>query len=218
MENASKALIMAGGVLSAVMLAVLVYYVFTRWGDSQKMQQEEIEIQRVEDFNKSYLSYEKVLYGSELLGLVNKMNDYNVSDDVKYRGYETMSLTMEIYNYSGSTDNLFSEGTYNLDGIKGITTTIQKVMNASVNNSAFYGKISDSQWENLAKASSRDQESFNELCQELKVNTSVSWIDLRDAAQEYYKYIQFKRMKFKHTETTFFDNGRVKSMSFEEAK
>ena len=66
------------------MLAVLVYYVFTHWGESQRIKQEDVEVQKVEDFNKSYLSYEKVLYGSELLGLVNKMSDYNISDDVKY--------------------------------------------------------------------------------------------------------------------------------------
>ena len=53
MENASKALTIAGGVLIAVMLAVLVYYVFTHWGDSQRMQQEDVDAQKVEDFNKS---------------------------------------------------------------------------------------------------------------------------------------------------------------------
>ena len=36
MENAAKALSIAGGILIAVMLAVLVYYVFTHWGESQR--------------------------------------------------------------------------------------------------------------------------------------------------------------------------------------
>ena len=215
MENAAKALTIAGGVLIAVMLAVLVTYVFTHWGNSQKMQQEDAEVQKVSDFNKSYLSYEKVLYGSELLGLVNKMTDYNKSDDVNYNGYKTMSLSMKINELSGSTDNLFSKGTYTLSQIN---TTIQKVTNESTNNSAFKGKVSDSQWESLAKGSSRDQDKFNELCKQLNVNTSIDWSKLRDAAKEYYKYVQFKRIKFKHTGTTFFDNGRVQSMSFEETK
>ena len=55
MENASKALVIAGGVLIAVMLAILVYYVFTYWGDSQRLEQEGLEAQRASDFNKSYL-------------------------------------------------------------------------------------------------------------------------------------------------------------------
>ncbi len=56
MENASKALTIAGGVLIAVMLAVLVYYVFTQWGESQKMKQEDVDTVKIEEFNKSYLS------------------------------------------------------------------------------------------------------------------------------------------------------------------
>ena len=215
MENATKALTIAGGVLIAVMLAVLVTYVFTHWGNSQKMQQEEIDIQRVNDFNKSYLSYEKVLYGSELLGLANKISDYNDSDDVNYNGYGKMGLSIKIVELSGSTDNLFSRGTYNLNSIN---SKIQDVLDETTNSSDFKGEVSDSQWETLAKASSSSQESFNEICEDIKVNTSLNKEKLRDAAKEYYKYIQFKRMKFKHTGTTFFDNGRVKDMSFEETR
>ena len=215
MENATKALTIAGGVLIAVMLAVLVTYVFTHWGNSQKMQQEEIDIQRVNDFNKSYLSYEKVLYGSELLGLANKISDYNDSDDVNYNGYGKMGLSIKIVELSGSTDNLFSRGTYNLNSIN---SKIQDVLDETTNSSDFKGEVSDSQWETLAKASSSSQESFNEICEDIKVNTSLNKEKLRDAAKEYYKYIQFKRIKFKHTGTTFFDNGRVKDMSFEETR
>ena len=215
MENASKALTIAGGVLIAVLLAVLVYYVFTHWGDSQKMQQEEVEVQRVEDFNKSYLSYEKVLYGSELLGLINKMTDYNVSDDVKYSNYKTMNLTVKIQELSGSTDNLLAKGTYNLSTIY---SRIENVMNKTINSTKYKGKISDSQWEYLAKASSNSYQSFEKLCKDLNVSTSINWQGLQSDAKIYYQYVQFKRMKFKHTGTTFFDNGRVSSMSFEETK
>jgi len=130
MENASKALTIAGGVLIAVMLAVLVYYVFNHWGEIQKMKQEDVETVKVEEFNKSYLSYEKVLYGSELLGLVNKMSDYNISDDVKYNAYGTMDLKVEIKLLSGSTDNLFNRtGTYSLSTVK---RTIDDVMRKTV--------------------------------------------------------------------------------------
>lgn len=209
MENAAKALSIAGGILIAVMLAVLVYYVFTHWGDSQRASQEDIEIQQVEDFNKSYLSYEKVLYGSELLGLVNKMSDYNISDDVKYSGYSTMNLSMKITDRT--TGNLFSYGTYNLTSI---SNAINTVMNKTVNSSKYKGQISDSQWEYLAKSSTSTK--FNDLCTELKIPSSINRDQLKSDAAEYYKYVQFKRKKFKHTGTDFSDNGRVSIMSFEE--
>lgn len=214
MENAAKALTIAGGVLIAVMLAVLVYYVFTQWGESQKMQQEDVDTVKIEEFNKSYLSYEKVLYGSELLGLVNKMNDYNISDDVRYNAYGTMDLKVEIKLLSGSTDNLFNRtGTYSLSTVK---RTIDDVMRKTVEK--YSGKVSDSQWEFLAKSSNNSEQSFDDLCQELNISSSVNRRDLQEAAKEYYKYVQFKRMKFKHKETTFYDTGRVKMMSFIETR
>lgn len=196
MENAAKALSIAGGVLLAVMLAVLVYYVFTHWGDSQRASQEDVEIQQVEDFNKSYLSYEKVLYGSELLGLVNKMSDYNISDTVKYSGYSTMDLSMKITDRT--TGNLFSYGTYTLTSI---SNAINTVMNKTVNSSKYKGQISDSQWEYLAKSSTSTK--FNDLCTELKIPSSINRDQLKADAAEYYKYVQFKRKKFKHIGTVF---------------
>lgn len=211
MENASKALTIAGGVLIAVMLAVLVYYVFTHWGESQKLKQEDVNIQKVEEFNKSYLSYEKVLYGSELLGLVNKMIDYNKSDDITYSGYSRMNLSIQITDTTA--DNLFNAGTYTLDKIK---AKIDSTMNATVNNSLYKGKISDAQWETLAKASTSSK--FDQICTELNIPTSIDKNKLKNASAEYYKYVQFKRKKFKHTETEYFDNGRVNSMAFIETK
>ena len=214
MENAAKALTIAGGVLIAVMLAVLVYYVFTQWGESQKMQQEDVDTVKIEEFNKSYLSYEKVLYGSELLGLVNKMSDYNISDDVRYNAYGTMDLKVEIKLLSGSTDNLFNRtGTYSLSTVK---RTIDDVMRKTVEK--YSGKVSDSQWEFLAKSSNNSEQSFDDLCQELNISSSVNRRELQEAAKDYYKYVQFKRMKFKHKETTFYDTGRVRNMSFIETK
>ena len=184
MENASKALTIAGGVLIAVMLAVLVYYVFTQWGESQKMKQEDVDTVKIEEFNKSYLSYEKVLYGSELLGLVNKMSDYNISDDVRYNSYGTMDLKVEIKLLSGSTDNLFNRtGTYSLSTIK---RTIDDVMRDTVEK--YKGKVSDSQWEFLAKSSNNSEQSFDNLCNELNISSSVNRRELQESAKEYYKY------------------------------
>ena len=153
---------------------------------AKRASQEDIEIQQVEDFNKSYLSYEKVLYGSELLGLVNKMSDYNISDDVKYSGYSTMNLSMKITDRT--TGNLFSNGTYSLSSI---SNAINTVMNKTVNSNKYKGQISDSQWEYLAKSSTSTK--FNDLCTELKIPSSINRDQLKSDAVEYYKYVQFKR-------------------------
>ncbi len=142
------------------------------------------------------------------------MSDYNISDDVRYNSYGTMDLKVEIKLLSGSTDNLFNRtGTYSLSTIK---RTIDDVMRDTVEK--YKGKVSDSQWEFLAKSSNNSEQSFDNLCNELNISSSVNRRELQESAKEYYKYVQFKRMKFKHKETTFFDTGRVKNMSFVETK
>ena len=78
----------------------------------------------------------------------------------------------------------------------------------------YKGQISDSQWEYLAKSSTSTK--FNDLCTELKIPSSINREQLKADAAEYYKYVQFKRKKFKHIGTEFSNDGRVSKMSFEE--
>ena len=214
MENATKAFVMAGGILIALMLLVLVIYSVREWGDSQEAQFREENAQVITDFNKSYLSYEKTLYGSELLGLVNKMIDYNNSDDVTENHYPEMTMKVHI---KGTADDLFtSNRNYNLEDI---ADTIKDAMDATVDNPAYNGTsgkgLDSSYWERLAKSSS-DWNAFNDLCTALEIDPSIDRNNLQVAAQEYYKYVQFKRLKFDNTGTTFSDSGRVASMTFEQ--
>lgn len=207
MENATKALLMAGGILLALMLLVLVVYSVREWGDVQEAQFQEENAQVVAEFNKSYLSYEKRLYGSELLGLVNKMLDYNVSDDVTFNDYPPMNMKVHI---NGTADDLFtSNRDYDLDDI---SERITDAMNSTIDNPA-YSNLDSSYWERLAKSSS-DWNAFNDLCTALEIDPSIDRNNLQVAAQEYYKYVQFKRLKFDCTGTTFSDSGRVASMTF----
>ena len=159
--------------------------------------------------NGSIIEVDGKKYGSELLGLVNKMSDYNISDDVKYSGYSKMNLSMKITDKT--TGNLFSNGTYSLSSI---SNAINTVMNNTVNSSKYKGQISDSQWEYLAKSSTSTK--FDDLCTELKIPSSINREQLKADAAEYYKYVQFKRKKFKHIGTEFSNDGRVSKMSFEE--
>ena len=109
---------------------------------------------------------------------------------------------------------MFKKGSYDL---KSINKTVNDIMENTTNSPKYKGKISDSQWEYLAKSSNSDT-TFNNLCAELNIDSSINRADLQNAAKEYYKYVQFKRMKFKHTGTTFASSGRVGTMSFEETK
>lgn len=79
MENASKALIMAGGILIAVVLISALYILFTQIGGVYSQEAESLTIEQLEEYNRRFATYNNIsgLYGSELLSLANLVHDYN---------------------------------------------------------------------------------------------------------------------------------------------
>ena len=73
MENASRALTIAGTILISLIVISALILMF-RELRGNKVQEADIQrIEQTEKFNKSYESYKKTLYGSELLSLANKI-------------------------------------------------------------------------------------------------------------------------------------------------
>lgn len=58
MENASKAIIMAGGVLIAVAVISLALYVYFNFGEYAKTSDQMLTISQIESFNRFYESYD----------------------------------------------------------------------------------------------------------------------------------------------------------------
>jgi len=89
MENASKALIMAGGMLLAMMILVLLVYAFTYMNDLTKAQDKKNSTQQIQEFNNEYLAYNKtIMYGTDVITVINKAIDYNSKlgiDDENYK-------------------------------------------------------------------------------------------------------------------------------------
>lgn len=77
MENASKALIMAAGVLIGVMLISFAVYLFSVFGDYSGEVQSQMEARRVEAFNTQFTKY----YGSE-----QRENPYDSNSEKSYDG------------------------------------------------------------------------------------------------------------------------------------
>ena len=76
MENASKALIMAGGVLLAILILTLLVSVGISITDMSAAQDKKNEMQQLQKFNESYLAYNKtIMYGIDVLSVYNKAKD-----------------------------------------------------------------------------------------------------------------------------------------------
>ena len=58
MENASKALLMAAGVLIGLMIFSLAAYLFTQFGGTSAQIHENIETSQIEEFNSQFTSYQ----------------------------------------------------------------------------------------------------------------------------------------------------------------
>lgn len=84
MENASKALIMAAGVLIAMMVISLGVYVFNMFGTFSKEQQEELYEHQLAEFNAQFTKYETAedINIHDIISVANYARDYNESNGV----------------------------------------------------------------------------------------------------------------------------------------
>lgn len=104
MENASKAIIMAGGILIGVILLSVLVLVFNPIGRVYEEQGISLSVEQLEKYNRQFNTFDKSLYGSELLSLKNLLEDYNYrvlqDADQKYREENEITVIVKIYNYT----------------------------------------------------------------------------------------------------------------------
>lgn len=107
MENASKALLMAGGVFLTILVVSLLMYAMNIYSDYQQNQIRLAEIEDTAKFNQQFTNYERDdVLGYEVLSLANKVMDYNnrESDAVDENGktvndklYKKIKLTIRMW-------------------------------------------------------------------------------------------------------------------------
>ena len=88
MENASKALMIAGGVLIAVIIITMFIMMFNNISNIQKEQEEQTKIEQILAFNSEFEAYDKnVMYGTDVITLINKVAEnnkkYSTNNDYK---------------------------------------------------------------------------------------------------------------------------------------
>ncbi len=78
MENASKALLMAGGILLTMLVVALIAYAWNMFSDFYSNQDELAEITDLSEFNLQFTNYDRDdVSGYEIVSLANKVVDYN---------------------------------------------------------------------------------------------------------------------------------------------
>ena len=135
MENASKALLIAGGVLIAILLISLLIYKGTVISEYQDSKKELADIEDTAKFNDQFLQYNRDdVEGYELLSLIHKVIDYNerktTDSTIKTDSYKPIKLEIDFINDENVKKLVYSEK-------RQLFTNTSYVIDASNRNSSF---------------------------------------------------------------------------------
>lgn len=230
MENASKALIMAGSVLLALIIIGAFMLMLTNLTDYQEKTDTAIEQQQIVEFNNQFSTYDRTnLRGNDMLSLMNRIIDYNTRKTVEGIGFQKMKITikgidkkiLEAIRYDTTGPNLLiKKNTYTQDNLSEIVEKPQELENKYqkkyiiqlVNNISKYMDIYNSGVSITEKIKKIDEQKWLP-----KTVTSYGSIDsVKNDILIYYEYLQFKRTYFDSTGETKYDKntGRIIEMNF----
>lgn len=140
MENASKALLMAGGVLISIIIASMLVLMFNNLNNYQKNSNEQKFQAEILAFNQPYEGYNrKDVRGNDLVSLINRVTDYNrrktTASDESDDTYKPIKITIDLtdpntnslVNLSREDKNQIFTGNIEIGGINSIDTLLVNV-------------------------------------------------------------------------------------------
>ena len=219
MENASKALIMAAGVLIALMITGALLLMFNNLSNYQETDTQNTRESQIVEFNNQFETYDRSnVRGNELISLTNRIIDYNErkTSDISDEKYEKMVIEIkgikpENFLYEQDNSELIKTS-YNQDNIKSeLLNKIQKIekkyeikyISKLVSNIS--NVVDDNNGENKAK--------------EILNKSTINFNEVKEDTKKYYQYTQFKKAYFNCINREYDQNtGRIVSMTFEFVK
>ena len=232
MENASKALIIAGSVLvSMIVLSLLVMFFNNLRSVVGTQQAVEGEVAAAE-FNKQFDVYARDLYGTELFSLANKIVNYNKSNDVK-NGYETINLKVILDNNLDDTlangDKLFlqDKAGYSAEKFLNDYNSLIKIVEDKtkpykLTNKSYTTKSNNNRTvEQLASMRTNELKTYGFTKEGMQGN---DYDNMQNDISKYKAYKSvlntIKQIKFTYIDSSYYDKttGRIKEMTFKWSK
>ena len=224
MENASKALLMAAGVLIALIIIGALLLMFNNLSNYQETNTQNTRESQIIEFNKQFETYDRNdVRGNELMSLANKVIDYNErkTGDTSDEKYAKMTILVENIKPSdflySSSDSAFILKEYNQNQLKTLLKDIQKLEESygreyiSKLNSNISNIVGSSDTEGAKKAQEILPKDLNKY--------SGGFQRIKSVLPQYYQYAQFKKAYFNCIGRGYNNNtGRIISMKFEFVK
>ena len=212
MENASKALLMAGTILISLMVISALVFAYRDLTSVKRQESENQKVEEIAEFNKSFESYEKDLNGTQMFSLANKIADYNTKYvDNMNEGYERITLTV-IVNGQQNTEEYFSK----------LQSKVDEMMNkryVSSNNLEALYQAYEKQKNGTPKEEAQAKETIDEIKEKIGNNAEIEHLPkIYEDYDNYSNYKNLKNTKFKSEKVTYYSNGRIQSMTYTQLK
>lgn len=230
MENASKALIMAGSVLLALIIIGAFILMLTNLNDYQEKNDTTLQQQQIVEFNNQFSTYDRTgLRGTDMLSLMNRIIDYNSRKTTEDIGFQKMKITIKgldkdillalRYDISG-TNLLIKKNTYTQDNLSEIVTKPQELEHKYQKKYIAQLVSNISNFMDIYNSSLSINQKIQEINEKKWLPKSVTTYGSLDSVKNdiliYYEYSQFKRTYFDSTGETKYDKntGRITELNF----
>ena len=241
MENASKALLMAAGVLITLIIIGAFMLMMSNLTDyQQKSYQSKVDAQTLE-FNNQYVTFARDnIRGNDMISLMNKIVDYNTRHEGQ--GYTPMEVSIDMNGYNDDLlydtreeNQLVIRDHYNQDNIDEIVG-LPKTFRDEGEAGGIIRELEEKYQQKYIDQLATEISTVAGLAEDGSSDAEQEFVDLKllpiddvddldgyggldgiyKDASLYYEYIQFKRTTFDCTGTEFDEeSGRIIRMEFE---
>lgn len=218
MENASKALLMAGGILISLIIIGVLLLMFNQLGAFQKAQSSSEKDAQLAIFNQEFAKYadETSIKGVDIISLANKVVDFNkksgITNSVDYDQKITLNINLngfaEKYGVNGSS-KLFEQ---------------QKKFNIQLNNNKFMEaiiKFTNLESQYTLSTMSKLSTNYDSIANKEKTIFQVTGKNINIGIGDIEKYREYSELKsstFKPSISPKYKNGQIIELSFEFVK
>ena len=230
MENASKALLMAGGVLIALLVISLMILAFDQMSQYQKSQSDLVETKQLAEFNEQFTQYVRDdLNVIDLVTLANKVVNFNIKEsgagEIDYSQKITLQINMKNYK-DKHIGTLFAKSQYMVqNGSSEFFTIIDKytelekkytlkVISALSSNieslKSYYNDKDTINGKSVSEITGKNVVAGSELA---NLENKLKNKDFSDI-EKYSEYSEFKTTEFKGLQPEY-TNGQISKLIFE---
>lgn len=213
MENASKALLMAGGILIALLVIGSVLLMFNQIGNYRRANTDSEKSSQIADFNKDFVRYAdgEEIKGVDIISLANKVVDYNQKKGTANSVDYNKKITLKI-NLAPLKSELFDKRT-NWTISSSDTQFVSRVTQfAALESTYTLGTM-------IKLSANYDSIESGDKTASQVAGKNVEDID-RDPSiiKKYREYSEFKSSTFINDGEPKYDNGQVVELSFKFVK